>query len=640
MNDFINLSAVENSPEISTALSSSKTGDNSQSAKDKAVVVHVFFSQNKNIEDLQEFQLLAESANVEILQIITTSRATPQAKYFIGEGKAQEIADAVKTLDADVVLVNHQLTPAQTRNLESICQCRVVDRTGVILDIFAQRARSHEGKLQVELAQLKHLSTRLVRRKTGLDQQKGAVGLRGPGETQLETDRRLIKVRIAQLQNRLAKVEKQRNQNRQTRQKADIPTISLVGYTNAGKSTLFNFITQANVYAEDQLFATLDPTLRRLQIQDVGTAILADTVGFVRQLPHDLVSAFKSTLQETVEASLLLHVIDAADARKIENIEAVNLVLEEIKADKVPALLVYNKIDLLENVAPHIEYDDENKPVAVYLSAHSGEGLDLLLEAIKVRLKNEILSFTLTLLPQEGKIRHVGISFHDRAEVLERILTEYPEIEVVQIQFNYVDYDDPAVQSRKCYEVCRKFNKPVIVMEPVKGGNLVNLPENAKAVLEDLHGGSPASYAIRFVAGFPGMMMVLSGMSNMEQMQDNISFMRDFKPLDETERAALEKVQEIFHSKNLIPSTACRYCTDGCPKHISIPDLFAIMNTKQIHHDRNADCYYEDVHTAPGRKASDCLKCGKCEKVCPQHLPIRKLLEQVAAEFEKAPAAN
>ena len=406
MNDFINLSAVENSPEISTALSSSKTVDNSQSTKDKAVVVHVFFSQNKNIEDLQEFQLLAESANVEILQIITTSRATPQAKYFIGEGKAQEIADAVKALDADVVLVNHQLTPAQTRNLESICQCRVVDRTRVILDIFAQRARSHEGKLQVELAQLKHLSTRLVRRKTGLDQQKGAVGLRGPGETQLETDRRLIKVRIAQLQNRLAKVEKQRNQNRQTRQKADIPTISLVGYTNAGKSTLFNFITQANVYAADQLFATLDPTLRRLQIQDVGTAILADTVGFVRQLPHDLVSAFKSTLQETVEASLLLHVIDSADARKIENIEAVNLVLEEIKADKVPALLVYNKIDLLENVVPYIEYDDENKPVAVYLSAHSGEGLDLLLEAIKVRLKNEILSFTLTLLPHEGKIRH------------------------------------------------------------------------------------------------------------------------------------------------------------------------------------------------------------------------------------------
>ena len=243
-------------------------------------------------------------------------------------------------------------------------------------------------------------------------------------------------------------------------------------------------------------------------------------------------------------------------------------------------------------------------------------------------------------LKKEGKVKHVGFSFHDTADVLDEMLNEYPEIEVVQIQLNYIDFDDPAVQARLCYEVCRKFNTPVIVMEPVKGGNLVNLPEDAKAVLEDLHGGSPVSYAIRFVAGFPGMMMVLSGMSNMEQMQDNISFMRDFKPLDETERAAVEKVQEIFHSKDLIPCTACRYCTDGCPKHISIPDLFAIMNTKQIHHDWNADCYYEDVHTAPGRKASDCLKCGKCEKVCPQHLPIRKLLEQVAAEFEKAPAAN
>ena len=243
-------------------------------------------------------------------------------------------------------------------------------------------------------------------------------------------------------------------------------------------------------------------------------------------------------------------------------------------------------------------------------------------------------------LKKEGKVKHVGFSFHDTADVLDEMLNEYPEIEVVQIQLNYIDFDDPAVQARLCYEVCRKFNKPVIVMEPVKGGNLVNLPEDAKAVLEDLHGGSPVSYAIRFVAGFPGMMMVLSGMSNMEQMQDNISFMRDFKPLDETERAAVEKVQEIFHSKDLIPCTACRYCTDGCPKHISIPDLFAIMNAKQIHHDWNADCYYEDVHTAPGRKASDCLKCGKCEKVCPQHLPIRKLLEQVAAEFEKAPAAN
>ena len=238
-------------------------------------------------------------------------------------------------------------------------------------------------------------------------------------------------------------------------------------------------------------------------------------------------------------------------------------------------------------------------------------------------------------LKAEGKIRHVGISFHDRAEVLEQILTEYPQVEVVQIQFNYVDYEDPAVQSKKCYEVCRKFGKPVIVMEPVKGGNLVNLPEDAKKVLEDLRGGSPASYAIRFVAGFPGIMMVLSGMSNMEQMLDNTSFMADFQPLNEQEMEAVKKVQEIFRSKNLIPCTACRYCTDGCPKHISIPDLFAVMNTKQIHHDWNADYYYSEVHTAPGRRASDCLECGKCEKVCPQHLPIRKLLKDVAKEFEK-----
>ena len=241
-------------------------------------------------------------------------------------------------------------------------------------------------------------------------------------------------------------------------------------------------------------------------------------------------------------------------------------------------------------------------------------------------------------LKAEGRIRHVGLSFHDRAEVLDQILTEYPQIEVVQIQFNYLDYDDIAVQSRKCYEVCRKHGKPVLVMEPVKGGSLVNLPEEAKKVLDDLHGGSPASYAIRFAAGFPGMMMVLSGMSDLEQMKDNLSYMRDFKPLNETEMAAVNKVQEIFHKMNMIPCTACRYCVEGCPKQISIPDLFAIMNIKQLHHDWNADYYYEEVHPAPGRRASDCLKCGKCEKICPQHLPIRKLLEEVAKEFDKPEA--
>lgn len=235
----------------------------------------------------------------------------------------------------------------------------------------------------------------------------------------------------------------------------------------------------------------------------------------------------------------------------------------------------------------------------------------------------------------EGKIRHVGLSFHDRPEVLEQILTEYPQIEIVQIQFNYVDYDNPTVQSRACYEVCRKFGKPVIVMEPVKGGNLVNLPEKAADVLKELHGGSLASYAIRFAAGFPGIRMVLSGMSSLAQMQDNISYMKNFVPLNKRELAAIEDVQEVFNGLHLIPCTACRYCTDGCPQHIAIPDLFATMNSKKLYKDWNADYYY-GIHTGPGRRASDCLKCGKCEKACPQHLPIRQLLEDVAKKFEKS----
>ena len=238
-------------------------------------------------------------------------------------------------------------------------------------------------------------------------------------------------------------------------------------------------------------------------------------------------------------------------------------------------------------------------------------------------------------LKKEGKIRHVGMSFHDTAEVLDQILTEYPQIEVVQIQFNYLDYEDPKIQSRLCYEVCRKHNKPIIIMEPVKGGSLVNLPKIAGDVLDELQGGSPASYAIRYAAGFPGVMMVLSGMSNMEQMQDNLSYMKDFRHLDDKELAAIAKVQQIFRSMNLIPCTACRYCVEGCPKKISIPDVFATMNTKQIYHDWNADYYYNNVHTSPGHRASNCIKCGKCEKACPQHLPIRKLLEDVADEFEK-----
>lgn len=238
-------------------------------------------------------------------------------------------------------------------------------------------------------------------------------------------------------------------------------------------------------------------------------------------------------------------------------------------------------------------------------------------------------------LKEEGKIRHFGISFHDRAEVLEEILKEYPQIEVVQIQFNYLDYEDPAVQSRKCYEVCRKYGKKVLIMEPVKGGNLVKLPEAAKKILDDLHGGSPASYALRFAAGFDGVLMVLSGMSNLEQMMDNISFMKNFEPLNEKELEAVHQVADIFHQKHMIPCTACRYCVAGCPKHISIPDLFSCMNAKMVFHDWNADYYYNMVHTARNGKASECVKCGKCEKVCPQHLKIREILEDVAKEFEK-----
>lgn len=238
-------------------------------------------------------------------------------------------------------------------------------------------------------------------------------------------------------------------------------------------------------------------------------------------------------------------------------------------------------------------------------------------------------------LKKEGKVKHVGISFHDTADVLEEILTEYPQVEVVQIQFNYVDYDDPAVQAKLCYEVCRKHGKPVIVMEPVRGGNLANLPDRAKNIFDELHGGSAASYAIRYAAGFDGIIMVLSGMSNIEQLKDNLSYMKDFKPLDETELEAVKKVCEVFRSMHLIPCTACRYCIDGCPKHISIPDLFSCLNTKNMYRDWNADFYYNDVYTKHNGKASECIECGKCEKSCPQHLEIRALLKDVAKEFEK-----
>lgn len=362
-----------------------------------ALLVHVFFPQESDIEDLKEFEVLVSSAQIDVLDIVTTSRKAPQTKYFIGEGKAQEIAEKVKQFDASVILVNHTLTPSQERNLEQLCKCRVVDRTGLILDIFAQRARTHEGKLQVELAQLQHLSTRLVRGWTHLERQKGGIGLRGPGETQLETDRRLIRHRIQLILSRLAKVEKQRNQNRQSRSKADLSTVSLVGYTNAGKSTLFNALTNADVYAANQLFATLDPTLRRIMVDDVGEVVFADTVGFIRHLPHDLIAAFKATLLETQEATLLLHVIDAADPNLLDNMHAVDEVLLEINAHEIPTLLVMNKIDLIEGKQPTIDRDEHGIPIRVWISAQNSLGLDLLFIALKEKLSKQIQVCKLSL---------------------------------------------------------------------------------------------------------------------------------------------------------------------------------------------------------------------------------------------------
>jgi GTPase len=373
---------------------------------EQALLIQPFAPGQADERVLEEFAELARSAGAQVVATLTARLERPNPALLIGSGKAEEAKSLCEATGADVVLVNHALSPVQERNLERLLERRVVDRTGLILDIFAQRARSHEGKLQVELAQLKHMATRLVRGWTHLERQRGgAIGLRGPGETQLETDRRLLAKRVDQLQKRLEKVEVQHTQMRRARVRNELPRVALVGYTNAGKSTLFNTLTGSEAFAADLLFATLDPTVRRLDGLRCGAVTLADTVGFIRDLPHDLVAAFRSTLAEAREADLLLHVIDAADPERDERIQQVQQVLEEIGAGEIPQLMVCNKIDLLEDFAPRCDVDADRQAQRVWLSAHSGQGLELLREAIGARFATERIQRWVRLPGAAGRLR-------------------------------------------------------------------------------------------------------------------------------------------------------------------------------------------------------------------------------------------
>jgi len=372
---------------------------------ERAILVHMDMAVEADQESPRELEELALSAGADPVEMLTGSRAKPSPKYFIGSGKLDELKQLVHQHEATLVIFNHAMSPAQERNVETELECRVLDRTGLILDIFAQRARTHEGKLQVELAQLEHMSTRLVRGWTHLDREKGGIGLRGPGEKQLETDRRLLRERVKTIHKRLQKVRTQREQGRKARARAEIATLALVGYTNAGKSSIFNKITAADVYAADQLFATLDPTLRKIELDDVGAAILVDTVGFIRHLPHKLVESFRATLQETTEAALLLHVIDCYDEERAKHIVEVDTVLSDIGAADVPVLQIYNKIDMLEGQGPRIDYDSEGRPARVWLSAVSGEGLDLMFKAITQLLSDDLIIEVIKVAPQHGQLR-------------------------------------------------------------------------------------------------------------------------------------------------------------------------------------------------------------------------------------------
>jgi GTP-binding protein HflX len=373
-------------------------------AGERAVLVRLGLKDAVRPEDVEEFEQLARSAGAQPVATVTGRRDRPDPRYFVGSGKAQEIADVACANDAEVVLVDHPLSPSQERNLEKLTGRRVLDRSGLILDIFAQRARSFEGKLEVELAQLKHLSTRLVRGWTHLERQKGGIGMRGPGETQLETDRRLLAARVRSLSRRLARLKQQRETGRSARAEIPVPSVGLVGYTNAGKSTLFRSLTGEQVYVANQLFATLDPTVRRLRLSGGADIVVADTVGFIRELPHELVAAFQSTLQEARSAHLLLHVIDASDQARDEHIDEVNRVLAEIGADGIPQLRVYNKIDRLE-LPPRLEQDASGQPTQAWISAARGSGLELLKHAMAQRLELHVQRLWLHLSPQGGAQR-------------------------------------------------------------------------------------------------------------------------------------------------------------------------------------------------------------------------------------------
>ena len=416
----------------------------------RVILVHINFHNSRFDEELDEFIQLVVSSGLKSNTIITGQRNRPDARFFIGTGKVAEISEHISSHGGDLVIFNHELSPAQERNLEKEFKCRVLDRVGLILDIFAQRARSYEGKLQVELAQLQHLSTRLVRGWTHLERQKGGIGLRGPGETQLETDRRLIAKRIKTINTRLEKVRVQRSQGRKWRQRTGIPVVSLVGYTNAGKSTLFNRLSGAAVFTADKLFATLDPTLRKVEVVPGTEIILGDTVGFIRHIPHDLIQAFHATLEEVKSADLLLHVVDVTDEQRNDHIEQVNKVINEIGASEVPHIMVYNKIDDSTSINTRVEQHEGESP-KIWLSAHTGEGIIELKKLIANFIRPTGTIFRLHIPAEAGKLR---ASLFERGAVCEEVLDNSGDW-IMRINI------DPPVLER----ICRNNGKDLSMLQ-------------------------------------------------------------------------------------------------------------------------------------------------------------------------------